>query len=32
MEDVTIGEAFGIMETLGAKLVGSGKMNPFKPT
>jgi hypothetical protein len=32
MEDVTIGEAFGIMDILATKLVGSGKVNPFKPT
>jgi hypothetical protein len=32
MEDVTIGEAFGIMDTLARKLVGSGRVNPFKPT
>jgi hypothetical protein len=31
MENVTIEEAFGIMDTLATKLVGSGRMNPFKP-
>jgi hypothetical protein len=35
MEDVTsilLPLAFGIMETLATKLVGSGRVNPFKPT
>jgi hypothetical protein len=31
MENVTIGGAFGIMDTLVTKLVGSGRVNPFKP-
>jgi hypothetical protein len=32
MEDVTTREAFGIMDTLATNLVGSGRVNPFKPT
>jgi hypothetical protein len=31
MEDVTMGEAFGIVDTLVASVVGSGRVNPFKP-
>jgi hypothetical protein len=31
MEDVTMGEAFGIVDTLVTSVVGSGKVNPFIP-
>ncbi len=31
MENVTMGEAFCIVDTLVASLVGSGRVNPFKP-